>query len=311
MTQYWETHSGPFLALLCSIFCDDSAIMGQIMPSCKTEDGRVKLSAISGPCNGHPSLINLICGVLGEKIDWDAEVQRASTQKSSRIDSCAAGCQIVSFIDTADMRLQDNLIQVFLDASQTYLEMCRQQKIVLEGGVIHGESHHILGCFLGATLDCITKVSTDCNTLAPLNTLVLELLVCVDSNPKLLSGISQYYSVFKDQGKSGILELPHLEAMYKTCQSYLCFPDHRVRLAALEILVSFEQAMFKIVPDCIYRGKCNIFDLLLELETTANSLDSSRGKTIVVRKLETIFASKCLPPLYEDAVIRYLLGKFS
>ncbi|KAJ3273507.1 U3 snoRNP protein [Terramyces sp. JEL0728] len=180
-----------------------------------------------------------------------------------------------------------------------------------ETEILQGDRMQVLQSLVGHLAVECSGVSTRTNNQTSLKDILpslLEMLPKCASNVGYLKGIYAVYDSLKPKYPS-LVDSKSLDEILVILKPNISSFDTNIRLETMKILALFTAA--EVLPTSSYSGPCTLFEICSQLESTPNTIEYEREKPILLRKLESLLASNCIPPQYLFVIPKFCLAQYS
>ncbi|KAJ3260764.1 U3 snoRNP protein [Boothiomyces macroporosus] len=180
-----------------------------------------------------------------------------------------------------------------------------------DADILQGERMQVLQSLVGHLVTKVGDFSVKTRNVESLKDFlptVLKMLPKCASNVGYLKGMFSVYEALKPIYPE-LLDSGCLDSILVTLKSNIASFDSNIRLETMKILALFTAA--EVLPTSSYSGPCSVFEICCQLESTPNSIEYEREKPILLRKLETLLTSNCIPPQYLFVIPKFCLAQYS
>lgn len=108
---------------------------------------------------------------------------------------------------------------------------------------------------------------------------------------------------------SNLFATSALEALYPHLKNNISSCHHQRRLYTLRILALFDQFKLAHAEGSKQAESCDVLSLAVSVEEVKGTVEMSRQKTMLLRKLGVLAGSRRVPAFYAEVVPRLCLGK--
>ena len=179
---------------------------------------------------------------------------------------------------------------------------------------VQGDRDEMIKALAGKALSVLSeRISKKCSSMQIVWDIInsTDMWQVVGKNQCLLQGISDAVGLISNSAESELLTLEHFQRILGVIGPNIGSLESSVRLSTLKILHCFPQSSYLPSVDSKLSGPCAIIQLCLDVETLPNAVSEVREKLLLIRKIETTIASKCIPRLLETPSIRFCLALLS
>ncbi|KAJ3146988.1 U3 snoRNP protein [Geranomyces michiganensis] len=179
-----------------------------------------------------------------------------------------------------------------------------------------GAAFSVILSLTGFILTTLTKCASRMRSTAALKNVTQlvqdSVIPHVGTNVVALGGIADWFEYLRaTEPTHTALTVETLNTVLPQLVSNVGSVIAPVRKHTLRILNSFHQHNLRPVQGSIFEGPCHLFELLLTIESTPDTVATSREKPLLLRRLDSLVESKTLPELYTHVPTRYVLALFS
>lgn len=311
LQRTWDFDSSRCLLFASSLFGDDWDSIFSAMPN------SLKLgSLVRFPAQDH---IRVACPISSA---WTKDVAAQLSHLIKNIDIKSSQCELsheLSMLYAATKVLSNCVVSARLveDALihqiKTIAALLKEESCDFSSEYLSGDSHAIYKALSGHLLTQLVQLTLKTQNRPNLECywdIVNELILPSKNNAQLLCGIADYMDGLK-HCNSKLVSASELERILPLLESNVGSFQSSIRYETLRLLSCFVPVDLILGQDCVLSGPCNVFEYCLDVEVIPNDLLFSRDKAIVLRKLDALTDSKCMPKLYQDVIARYAISLLS
>ncbi|KAJ3146142.1 U3 snoRNP protein [Geranomyces variabilis] len=310
MPRMWTAYEKHFVLFMATLFENNiEQYMHAIPHSSKTNTNLLRFPKKQS--EQEVDVIQCLIDRIQANHDWEelaGELSQSGSTSGLDIGTIAAICSSIPYLACPHDTLLAALQSIFRSLCAT-LDRKYDRKTTDE---IFSVVLSLTGFILTTLTKCASRMRSTAGLKDVTQLVLASVIPLVGTNIVALGGVADWFEFLRaTEPAHSALTVQTLDTVMPVLVSNVGSVIGAIRKHTLRILNSFQQHNLRPVQDSIFKGPCHLFELLLTMECTADTVATSREKPLLLRRLDSLVESKTLPEIYAQVPTRYVLALFS
>ncbi|KAJ3175962.1 U3 snoRNP protein [Geranomyces variabilis] len=310
MPRMWTAYEKHFVLFMATLFENNiEQYMHAIPHSSKTN---INLLRFPKKQSEHEvDVIQCLIDRIQASHNWEqlaGELSQSGATSGLDIGTIAAICSSIPYLACPHDSLLAALQSIFRSLCVRLDEKIARKT----GDDVFGVVISLTGFILTTLTKCASRMRSTAGVKDVTQLVQESVIPHVGINVVALSGVADWFEFLRaTEPAHSALTVETLDGVLPILVTNVGSVIGAVRKHTLRILNSFHQHNLRPVQESIFKGPCHLFELLLTMECTADTVATSREKALLLRRLDSLVESKTLPEIYAQVPTRYVLALFS